>query len=181
MLLAGFTAKRPADNTCSVGSTIKSRGTVNGLQASYRRKYAIRVLNDASSSKRPPTTRTGKRVYDEAVKRALILLWEASDRICGRRLKALIPARVEATERHGYLSLYGTVRAKLLTVIGSTIDRLLQPVRAGGTKRMKRPLAVRGHVPFDQSPIGMPPLRAAWRWTCSPMVEGVCLTRSAIR
>jgi hypothetical protein len=32
-LLAGFTAKRPADNTCPVGSTIKSRGTVFGVQA----------------------------------------------------------------------------------------------------------------------------------------------------
>jgi hypothetical protein len=29
-------------------------------------------------------------VYDEAVREALGVLWEASDRICGKRLKALL-------------------------------------------------------------------------------------------
>jgi hypothetical protein len=28
------------------------------------------------------------------------MLWEASDRICGKRLKPLIPTLVEAMERH---------------------------------------------------------------------------------
>ena len=29
----------------------------------------------------------GRRIYDEAVRQALIVAWEASDRICGKRLK----------------------------------------------------------------------------------------------
>lgn len=35
------------------------------------------------------------------VREALIVIWEASDRICGKRLKALVPILVEAMERHG--------------------------------------------------------------------------------
>jgi len=31
-----------------------------------------------------------RRVYDEAVKEALTVLWEASDHICGKRLKAIL-------------------------------------------------------------------------------------------
>jgi hypothetical protein len=53
----------------------------------YQRKHAIRVLGsngEHSTVERP----VGKRIYDEAVKEALIVLWEASDRICGKRLKA---------------------------------------------------------------------------------------------
>jgi len=41
----------------------------------------------------------GRRVYDEAVKSALILIWEAADRICGKRLKAVIPMLITAMER----------------------------------------------------------------------------------
>src|SRR5450756_328332 len=54
----------------------------------YHRKHAIRVL--CSSDQRTPVERTcGKRIYDEAVKETLIVLWESSDRICGKRLKAV--------------------------------------------------------------------------------------------
>ncbi len=31
-----------------------------------------------------------------------MVLWEASDRICGKRLKPLMPALVKAMERHGH-------------------------------------------------------------------------------
>ena len=33
------------------------------------------------------------------------MVWEASDRTCGKRLKALMPTFVEAMERHGHLKL----------------------------------------------------------------------------
>ena len=55
----------------------------------YHRKHAIRVLTTQATSE--PKTRVVRRVYYEAVKEALIVLWEASDRICGKRLKALLP------------------------------------------------------------------------------------------
>jgi hypothetical protein len=39
------------------------------------------------------------RVYDEAARRALIVLWEVGDRVCGKRLKALLPILIPALER----------------------------------------------------------------------------------
>src|ERR1035438_7635993 len=63
----------------------------------YHRKHAIRVLTTQPTSE--PKTRAVRRVYQEAVKEALIVLWEASDRICGKRLKALLPQmRSEASQ-----------------------------------------------------------------------------------
>ena len=68
----------------------------------YHRKHAIRVLNGNSAQ---PATRRGRRcVYDEAVTEGLVVLWEASDRLCGKRLKALLPVLVPGLERHGHSS-----------------------------------------------------------------------------
>ena len=47
----------------------------------------------------------GGRIYDEAVREAVILVWEASDRTCDKRLKAALPHLVESMERHGHLDL----------------------------------------------------------------------------
>jgi hypothetical protein len=33
----------------------------------------------------------------------LIVVWEASDRICGKRLRPLVPILLEAMERHGHI------------------------------------------------------------------------------
>src|SRR4051812_22539485 len=56
----------------------------------YHRKHAMRVL--AHEQMRAPRRRLCLRLYGEATRQALIVLWEASDRLCGKRLKALIPA-----------------------------------------------------------------------------------------
>ena len=115
----------------------------------FHRKHAIRVLNGGSTARRSGTRGTRARVYDEAVREALIVLWEASDRICGKRLKAVLPSLISALERHGHLQLEETVRGKLLAVSSSTIDRLLLPARegAGKRRRRRRAPAVRGDVP----------------------------------
>ena len=60
---------------------------------------------------------------------ALVPLWEASDRLCGKRLHALLPQLVESLEHHGHLQLEQAVRARVLTMSSATIDRLLAPVR----------------------------------------------------
>jgi hypothetical protein len=52
----------------------------------YHRKHAIRILTHAPNSE--PKSRVVRRVYEDAAKEALIVLWEAADRICGKRLKA---------------------------------------------------------------------------------------------
>ena len=47
-------------------------------------------------------------------------MWEASDRICGKRLKALLPTLVEAMQRHGHLRLGPEIRAAVLAMSAST-------------------------------------------------------------
>ena len=59
----------------------------------YHRKHAIRVLAVATDAGTPSTADPRPRVYDEAVRQVLIIAWEASDRICGKRLKRNRPAR----------------------------------------------------------------------------------------
>tara|TARA_B100000676_G_C18060723_1_gene837578 strand:- start:788 stop:1297 length:510 start_codon:yes stop_codon:yes gene_type:complete len=73
------------------------------------RKHAIRLLAERASERAP---RARQRVYDESVKQALIVLWEASDRLCSKRLRY---ALLESLERHGHLSTSRVVRARLLS------------------------------------------------------------------
>jgi hypothetical protein len=115
----------------------------------YHRKHALRVLHQPFV---PRPARPRPRIYDEAVRQALALLWEASDRICGKRLKALLPVLIESMERHGHLRLDPVVRSSVLDVSAATIDRLLRPVReASGRGRRRRwgiGSAVRQSVPI---------------------------------
>ena len=102
----------------------------------YHRKHALRVLHRPFVSQ---PARPRKRIYDEAVRQALALLWEAGDRICGKRLKALLPVLIESMERHGHVRLDPVVRSALLDISAATIDRLLRPVReASGRIRRRR-------------------------------------------
>jgi hypothetical protein len=56
----------------------------------YHEKSAIRVLNNVPAAK-GRQKRQRPSLYDDAARAALIVLWEASDRVCGKRLKALLP------------------------------------------------------------------------------------------
>lgn len=70
----------------------------------YHRKHAIRVLKKPEGQLESTKVRSSRpRVYDEAVCEALVVLWEASDRICGKRLKPLLPILVSALERRNLL------------------------------------------------------------------------------
>lgn len=102
----------------------------------FHRKHAIRALKRNSGSGSAPAPRS--RVYDEAVKSVLTILWEAADRICGKRLKEAIPTLVDAMERHGHLQLEAEVRRRLLLMSAATMDRLLKPVRDAGKQKRRR-------------------------------------------
>lgn len=103
----------------------------------YHRKHAIRVL--AARAEPSPPREPRLHLYDAAVREALIVLWEASDRVCGKRLKPLIPILLEALERHGHLHPEAEIRARLLTVSAATIDRLLAPDAVGGQRMPPTP------------------------------------------
>jgi hypothetical protein len=114
----------------------------------YHRKHAIRVLGSADA-KPIRERRVRRRLYDEAVRQALVVLWEASDRLCGKRLKPLIPTLLEALQRHGHLLLDDDVRQRVLGVSAATIDRLLAPTRLAvhGRRRPSVKPAIRSKVP----------------------------------
>src|SRR5260370_9577337 len=96
----------------------------------FHRKHAIRVLRKACRAKRGVAQKVPRaRPFYEAAIAALTVLWEAADRICGKRLKEAIPTLVAAMERHGHLQLDAEVRQRLLTMSAATMDRLLKPVR----------------------------------------------------
>jgi hypothetical protein len=94
----------------------------------FHRKHAIRVLK---RSPRPATCepRQRARIYNEAVREALTIVWEAADRICGKRLRHVIAGLIDAMERHGHLKLDPAVRESLLSMSAATMDRLLKTVR----------------------------------------------------
>jgi transposase InsO family protein len=95
----------------------------------YHEKSAIRVLNTVLAAAKVRQTRKRPSLYDEAARAALIVLWEASDRVCGKRLKALVPILLPALERNGHLKLSEEIRVKVLSMSASTIDRLLRMPR----------------------------------------------------
>lgn len=94
-------------------------------------------------------TRRRPSLYDEAALAALIVLWEAADRVCGKRLRALLPILLPALERNGHLHLAETMRQKILAMSASTIDRLLRvPRSATRLKKVRRAMpAARRRVP----------------------------------
>ncbi len=115
----------------------------------YHRKHVIRLFKAASIA-RGPRPRARLPVYDEAVREAVVVLWEASDRVCGKRLKPLLPLLVSALERHGHLTLDATVRSRVLAASAATLDRLLRPTRAavsGQRVRRRAVPAVQRNVP----------------------------------
>src|SRR5436305_561942 len=110
--------------------------------AGCHRKHAVRLLTRAGGSERDRAV-VARRIYDDAVREALIVLWEAADRICGKRLKAILPGLVTALEQHGHLALDPSVRERVRAASAATIDRLLTPVRSNTSKRKKRKSATK--------------------------------------
>ena len=63
------------------GAILSEFAAVSG----YHRKHAIRLLNPSIEVPVKNVVKS-ERVYDEAVKAVLVLVWETADRICGKRL-----------------------------------------------------------------------------------------------
>ena len=115
----------------------------------HHRKHGIRLLGQSGDAGEKPSMIKGRRIYDEAVREAVITIWEAADRICGKRLKAALPYLVESMERHGHLDLDPEVRQRLMAASAATLDRLLKPIRptAGSRRRRRRGRPMGKRVP----------------------------------
>lgn len=134
----------------------------------YHEKSAIRVLNAEPIIQRRQR-RNRPSLYDEAARAALIVLWEASDRVCSKQLKALMPILLPALERHGHLRPDSTIRSKILAMSAATIDRLLWAAR-NATRSKKVAVWCRRCADAcrcEPLPIGTSRCPAAWKWTRS--------------
>ena len=145
-LVAAIAGRYAQGNRAERGRMLDEFAAVTG----FHRKHATRLLRAGRVTRRYGP-RPERRVYDDAVREALIVVWEASDRICGKRLQPLMPILVEAMERHGHVQLESEVRTRLLTMSAATIDRALRDIRrqAGtATRRRSAPsAAIRRSVP----------------------------------
>jgi hypothetical protein len=120
----------------------------------WHRKHAVRALRqrETVAPGEVGAPRERRRRYDATIKDALTALWEASDRVCGKRLKVMIPTLLPALEQHGRLKLGQADRDRVLAVSAATIDRLLGDVKvaASGGKRRRAGFysAIRREVPI---------------------------------
>jgi hypothetical protein len=120
----------------------------------YHRKAAIRAMRQQRMVG-GPLILTGRPVKYEP---SLLVpwlrpIWRATDYACGRRLVAMLPEWIPAYEQHEQ-RMPGEVREKLLLASGRTLDRLLEPLRAQGTRRsltrpgtlLRQQIPIRGSV-----------------------------------
>jgi len=62
-------------------------------------------------------------------------IWEASDRLCSKRLQPFLPEMIRVLRQHGEQQLDASKEAQLCRISPSTIDRLLRPCRKLGGRR----------------------------------------------
>jgi hypothetical protein len=120
----------------------------------WHRKHAVRALrqHETVGPGGVEAPRERRRRYGATIKDALTALWEASDRVCGKRLKVMIPTLLPALEQHGRLRLGQADRDRVLAISPATIDRLLIDVKvaASGGRRRRAGFysAIRREVPI---------------------------------
>jgi len=120
----------------------------------WHRKHAVRALqqHETIEPDRVKALRERRRRYGATIKDAMTALWEASDRVCGKRLKVMIPVLLPALEQHGRLKLGLADRDCVLAISPATIDRLLVDVKvvASGGRRRRAGFysAIRREVPI---------------------------------
>jgi hypothetical protein len=98
--------------------------------AAVHRKAVIRLLNGRARGGRTGRRKKGRPVrYGPELVAPLTAIWEASDRLSGKLLAAVMKELVERLERHGEMRLTPAQRKQLLAMSAATIDRLLAKPR----------------------------------------------------
>ena len=98
----------------------------------YHRKAVIRLLLKEPKPKGKPLGRPGR--YNQVVE-PLRVIWEASDRLCSKRLKPFLPEMIQVLRQKGELKINADIEAQLMKLSPATIDRLLESVRQVGGRK----------------------------------------------
>src|SRR5205809_7536395 len=100
----------------------------------YSRKHAIKVLKRRGAPR--VLKKSGpKGIYQEEVRLVLKRIWFASDQLCGKRLKAALPAWLPHYEKE-YGALCEPLKEKLQAISAASIDRQIE----AGLKEIQRAL-----------------------------------------
>ena len=147
------------------------------------RKSAIRLLKDRRQSK-GRRRRGGPRRYGSTVVDALKMAWEATDRLCSKRLQPFLPELVPVLRRHSDTFISAEVEAQLCRMSASTIDRLLRPWRRLGGRRplsgtkpgslLKNSIPIRTFADWEENRSGF--LEADLVHHCGETTDGFYLT-----
>ena len=98
----------------------------------YHRKAAIRLLCKPA---RMAVRHLGRPGEYQAVFEPLKLIWEASDRLCSKRLKPFMGEMIRVLRRNGELHVDAAAESQLVRLSPATIDRLLSPARQSGGRK----------------------------------------------
>ena len=98
----------------------------------YHRKAAIRMLLSAPKRHAGHCGRPGR--YG-VVLEPLRAIWEASDRLCSKRLQPFLPEMVKVLRQHGEQRIDASQEKLLYRMSPATIDRLLRSSRKLGGRR----------------------------------------------
>ncbi len=103
------------------------------------RKAAIRLLRGRQRRGDAPRRRKGRPIrYGPEVMEPLRQVWEASDRLSGKLLVAVMKNLVDSLERHGELRLGPGLSEALCSMSAATIDRRLGCWRRGFGRQPRR-------------------------------------------
>jgi hypothetical protein len=124
------------------------------------RKAAIRLLRERAVGVRK---RRGRPPGYGDLVQTLRAIWEASDRLCSKRLQPFLPEMMRVLRHHGEQHVDPRTEARLCEMSASTIDRLLRPYRSRGPRKgisttkpsiLKNLVPVRTFSDWDKSKFG---------------------------
>ena len=98
----------------------------------YHRKAAIRVLGNPPQR---PRRNGGRPACYRGVLEPLRAVWEASDRLCSKRLQPFLGEMVRVLRQHGEQHIDAQQEELLCRMSSATIDRLLWPYRKLGGRK----------------------------------------------
>jgi hypothetical protein len=98
----------------------------------YHRKAAIRLLLKVPKQK---GKHPGRPASYREVLEPLKAIWEASDRLCSKRLAPFIPEMIQVLKQKGELQIDTDIAVQLRKLSPATIDRLLATARRTGGRK----------------------------------------------
>lgn len=130
------------------------------------RKAVIRLFNCRNPALgRKRSGRTPR--YGATVAGALRAVWEASDRLCSKRLHPFLPEFIQVLRRCGESRMTAEIEADLCRMSPATIDRLLHPWKEKGGHRSFSPTRpgslLRSSIPIRTF--------ADWQENCPGFIE----------